>query len=280
MAQYQEGANLDELDVVSRGILSFISFLDESLGADTWTSRQVAVTSGVIFLCLQYQIGKKRGILVYSLLHALLSGVGSTACVYLDFFASETLTGAAEPLRSAACMGGGPLTSLHAIVPAITLGYSICDTIHGMSLGGAFLAHGIATFSVMLLFTELGMPQIVNTMLVMEQSTIILSVLKADFLAPSMQLLLQASFAVSFFFCRILLAPYIWYEVIKAMYPAVFIDHSNTCYPAYLFYATFAFGMFFHCLNSFWFVKIIAKMYRKLSGKEAIGDTKVNEHDN
>lgn len=278
MVQYQGANNLDQLDAVSQTILGFISFLEGTLGANEWTTREVAVLSGVILLSIQFAIGKYHGVLIHSLVHCAVTAIGSTACVWLDFMAADILTGTSEPSRSATC-AGGPLTSLHAIVPAITLGYSICDIIHGMSLGGEFLAHGVVTFTVMLLFTELGMPQFVNAMLVMEQSTVFLAIAKGTFWPPKILLLVQASFATSFFFCRILLAPYIWYQIVGAMYTAVFVDHSNTCYPSYLFYATFGFGFFFHCLNSYWFVKIVKKFYSKLTGKEAIEDVKVNEKD-
>ena len=77
-----------------------------------------------------------------------------------------------EPHRSVSC-AGGPLTSLHLIVPSITLAYSITDILNGLRLGGAFLAHGIATFSVMMIFLQQGLPQFVNSMLVMEVSLLI-----------------------------------------------------------------------------------------------------------
>ena len=92
MSQYKD-ISKDELDVVSKSILSFVTFLDESLGADEWTSTQVAVVSGSIFLVMFYTIHSYRGVEWYALLHAILTGWGSLACVYLDMYASETLTG-------------------------------------------------------------------------------------------------------------------------------------------------------------------------------------------
>ena len=92
MSQYKDIPK-DELDVVSKSILSFVTFLDESLGADEWTSTQVAVVSGSIFLVMFYTIHSYRGVEWYALLHAILTGWGSLVCVYLDLYASETLTG-------------------------------------------------------------------------------------------------------------------------------------------------------------------------------------------
>jgi hypothetical protein len=57
--------------------------------------------------------------------------------VFLD--SSEALTGTAEPLRSILCHG--PLTSLHRIVPAITMGYGVFDIIEGLSHGLDFVSY-------------------------------------------------------------------------------------------------------------------------------------------
>lgn len=270
MSQYKDIPK-DDLDALSQGILSFVSFLDESLGADEWTSTQVAVVSGSIFLLMFFTTHSYRGVEWYSLLHACLTGFGSVACVYLDMYASEKLTGVPEPLRSVSC-AGGPLTSLHLIVPSLTLGYSIVDILNGFRLGGAFLAHGFATFSVMMIFIQQGLPQFVNSMLVMELSTIWLTVLKAEFFNETIQVLSQAAFFLSFFVSRIVMAPYIWFVIINSMYKAVFVDKTNTCYPTFMFFMTFSFGMFFHCLNTYWFIKIIKKIQRKLEGSEAISN--------
>ena len=64
---------------------------------------------------------------------------------------------------------GGPMTSLHRILPAITLGYSVTDLINGFAIGKPdFILHGFATCAVMLIFCELNVPHTIVQMLVME----------------------------------------------------------------------------------------------------------------
>jgi hypothetical protein len=86
-------------------------------------------------------------------------------------------------------------------------------------------------------------------MLVMEMSTIILSVLRADFFTPQMQIMSQACFALSFFLFRIVLSPYIYYQIISTMYNTR--RRSDWCFPDYLFWVSLIFGGFFNCLNFF-----------------------------
>lgn len=173
----------------------------------------------------------------------------------------------------------GALTSLHRIIPAITqgtffqyticlqslnglskdtlynmssyqmyllLGYAVCDIINGFRLGPAFLAHGIATFTVSAIFCELGASHILTPMLVMEISTIVLAILRAEFFSPKIQLITQATFAFLFFFCRIVVSPVVYYDIVRAMN-----QKFGDCFPSYLYYVTLIFGMFFHFLNGF-----------------------------
>ena len=46
----------------------------------------------------------------------------------------------------------------------------MCDIINGIQLGPAFLAHGIATFSVMAIFNESNASHVITPMLIMEAS--------------------------------------------------------------------------------------------------------------
>ena len=68
---------------------------------------------------------KKRGIDWYALIHAIISSIGAMICMYLDYTSSTILTGSPEPESTVLC--GEPLTSLHRILPAITMGYAIFD---------------------------------------------------------------------------------------------------------------------------------------------------------
>jgi hypothetical protein len=141
----------------------------------------------------------------------------------------------------------------------------VCDIINGFRLGPAFLAHGIATFTVSAIFNELEGSHILTPMLVMELSTVVLAIVRADFFNPTMQLITQASFTLLFFASRIIVSPYVHYGIVYEMN-----KNLGDCFPRYMFYITLLFGGFFHCLNLFWFVKLVKKIKRKLSGKESM----------
>lgn len=96
------------------------------------------------------------------------------------------------------------------------------------------------------IFCELGASHILTPMLIMEVSTIILAILRADFFTPRMQFITQSFFALCFFVSRIVISPAVYYEVIITMN-----IHVGDCFPPYLYYVTLAFGGFFHCLNAF-----------------------------
>ncbi len=99
----------------------------------------------------------------------------------------------------------------------------------------------------------------------MEISTIVLAILRADFFDPTMQIIMQASFAVLFFLSRIVLSPYIYYGIIYEMNKKL-----GECFPTYIYYVTLLFGGFFHALNLWWFTKMVQKIKKKLSGKESL----------
>jgi len=253
---------MNDLNATSQALLAGIEKLD-SFGLATCDLRVVTATSAVFFLAMRKTIGHKYDIDWDAFFHAILSGLGSAVCIYLNIFAAVHMTGISEPLGSVQC--NGALTSLHRVIPAITQGYAVCDIINGFRLGPAFLAHGIATFTVAGIFNELEASHILTPMLVMEMSTIVLAVLRADFFTPTMQLITQASFALLFFLSRIIMSPYVYYGIITAMNKKL-----GDCFPPYLFYITLAFGGFFHCLNAFWFVKLVKKIKKKLSGQESM----------
>jgi len=130
----------------------------------------------------------------------------------------------------------------------------------------------LAMFILAAFFNELGASHILTPMLVMELSTIVLAILRADFFTPIMQLVTQASFALLFFVARILIAPYVYYDIAMIMF-----DHRATCFPKSMFYVTLSFGAFFHSLNAFWFVKLVKKIQGKLSGTESMEMKDLNE---
>ena len=249
---------------LTRALLQAISRLDD-VGAWEWSLWHVAVATAVLLGAVRW-IGKKKwGIDWYALVHALLSASGSVMVVYLDYAQSQALTGYSEPLRSCLCQG--PLTSLHRILPAITMGYSLYDFLDGLRIGVDFAAHGAATLAILAFFCALEAPQFIAPLLIMEVSTVFLVLVPAHFFTETLSLFNQACFVVAFFLCRCVAAPYVHFQIIWTMIqePA-----WRSCYPWYLLPVSAVFGCFFHALNSFWMYKIVRKVRRKLRGEEGI----------
>jgi hypothetical protein len=262
---------------VTTGILSFISILDQ-YGAWEWNLRVVGLVTVLLLWCVRAALQKKRGIDWYAFVHALVSGLGSMACVYLDLFAAETLTGTAEPLRSCQCEG--PLTSLHRILPAITMGYSMFDLFDGFTISIDFALHGLSTFSVMAFFCEHNAPHIIAPMLLMEVSTIPLTLVRADFVSASVTAMIQASFALLFFIFRVIFVPFVWFKLMMTMNEQRSLPVYQDCFPPYFMPFAFGFGMVFHSLNAFWFIKIVKKIRRKILGIEGVqANNKLDERE-
>lgn len=255
----------DGLDGITRLLLGAISVLDDH-GAWTWNLWHVALATTVVLGGIRLVFKKKHGIDWYAFLHALASASGSLACLYLNFVASEKLTGIAEPLRALQCHG--PLTSLHRILPAITMGYSIFDLVDGLTISIDFALHGAVTFVVMAFFIEIGAPHIMAPMLFMEGSTIFLTVVKADFFPDAIVMLNQACFLFAFFVCRIVVVPYFWANLMMVMWHHRSEPAFQACFPSYFMSACFLFGMFYNLLNGYWFTKIVRKARRKMLGIE------------
>ena len=258
----------ESLDWLSHKVLVFIAWMDD-YGASTVSWRQVGLFSFLVLAVIKLVLGKRRGIDWYGLFHALVTGIGAAACIYLDVVASETLTGFPEPQRSCQCLP--PLTSLHRILPAISTGYSILDTYDGAKTGPAFLAHGIATGFVMVYFSEINAPHIVVSFLLMEVSTVFFNLLHAEMMSKKVKFIVQLSFAFFFFVCRILISPIVWVRLCLAMYKASLSEHSTFpyCYHSLISLVAFLLGMFFHILNAYWFYKIVMKARRTLRGDDA-----------
>jgi hypothetical protein len=118
-------------------VLSWISVLDD-WGAATWNLRHVAIATALTLGLIRKAMHKNHGVDWYAFVHALVTGWGSLLAVYISVAAAETLTGTTEPLRSVLCQG--PLTSLHRILPAITMGYALFDVVDGFTTGLDFVS--------------------------------------------------------------------------------------------------------------------------------------------
>jgi uncharacterized membrane protein SirB2 len=120
--------------------LAGIQDFDAVTGAAEWasSSRQVAVISAILLGTIRFFARQRCNVNWYSLIHATITGVLSVVCVWLNIFAAVPLTGISEPLGAILCKG--PLTSIHAILPAITAGFGIFDIIEGFSHGIDFVS--------------------------------------------------------------------------------------------------------------------------------------------
>lgn len=259
--------NEDELDPISIGMLRLIAQLDD-LNAWEWNLRLVGIATAVSLALIRALFGKTLGVDWYALVHACISAGGSIICVYLNVFASETLTGASEPLRSVMC--GGPLTSLHRVLPSITMGYALLDILDGFSIGMDFILHGLATFGIMAFFCEVHAEAIITPMLLMEASTPFLTLTKATFFNSTITAINQGLFVFTFFLVRGVIAPYLWGQIMMAMYTQSSTKLYQDCYPVALFPISFFTGIFYHILNAYWFYKIVRKVRRKLMGIEGV----------
>ncbi|KAL7491645.1 hypothetical protein ACHAWT_001874 [Skeletonema menzelii] len=240
-------------------MLESLHAIDEALGLSNWTSRQIAIITAIT-LGLLYR-HEKWGIRWYSLLHAILSGYLSLICVWTSYHHAP----------SSATLCDGPLTSLHRITPAITLGYGLFDILEAMlkSLPRDFLLHGVATFGVMAYFCEYHIPEIVLPFLLMEISTVHLVFMKATNFSEQMVGVNMAMFVLTFFFFRLMVCPYLWWQIVKTtLLDGDVEEGSLACLPWHFKYFWLLFGLIFNGLNSYWGVKIILKVLRKVTGKE------------
>eukprot|EP00591_Stephanopyxis_turris_P005345 CAMPEP_0195523482 /NCGR_PEP_ID=MMETSP0794_2-20130614/22705_1 /TAXON_ID=515487 /ORGANISM="Stephanopyxis turris, Strain CCMP 815" /LENGTH=213 /DNA_ID=CAMNT_0040653493 /DNA_START=176 /DNA_END=814 /DNA_ORIENTATION=+ len=203
------------MDSLTRSFLALDVWLDSTFSVKDWDLRVVAATSAVFFLSIRFTAGRTYKIDWDAFVHALLTSILSTICVWIDISAVE-IRGLREPLGSVLCHGA--LTNFHRLTPALTQGYAICDFINGFTLGKDAIAHGVATFAVMTYFNEMGASHIITPMLFMEISTTVLATIKASFFTPGMTIAAQGLFALSFLFCRICVTPYIMYTAIRDMY--------------------------------------------------------------
>mmetsp|Transcript_28290 Transcript_28290/g.40433 ORF Transcript_28290/g.40433 Transcript_28290/m.40433 type:complete len:252 (+) Transcript_28290:210-965(+) len=239
-------------------MLGIIQAIDETLGLSNWSSRQVAIITAIT-LGLLYR-HEKWGIRWYSLLHAILSGYLSLICVWTSYHHAP----------SSATLCDGPLTSLHRITPAITLGYGLFDILEATvkSLPRDFLLHGFATFGVMVYFCEYHIPEIVLPFLLMEISTVHLVFMKATNLSEQMIGVNLAMFVLTFFLFRLMVCPYLWWGIVRTTFAEEEVEGSMACLPWHFKYFWLLFGLIFNGLNSYWGVKIILKVLRKATGKE------------
>jgi len=251
-------------------LLSLVEDFDDLTGAPEWaqTSRITVLASTIVLYAVHKGFGKKHGVNWCSFVHSCVVGSLSFVAVWLNVYAAESLTGTTEPLGAILCQG--PLTTFHSIVPAITMGYGVFDLLEGIGMAKTdFILHGVATLSIMAYFCEYGVPEIIVPMLLMEISTINLVFMGAGkHMSEIMTIANIAIFTFNFTIVRMIICPYLWWGIFTATWDNRNNPISQACLPWHFTYVVFVFGMFFNCLNTFWFIKIIKKVTSKLYGRE------------
>ena len=101
-------------------------------------------------------------------------------------------------------------------------------------------------------------------------STIPLSMMRSTIFTTTQTTCNMAAFVLSFFVFRCLYVPYLWYEIQTTLNSESRSDAFTSCMPWHIPHVVFVFGSFFHCLNAFWFYKIVRKVQRKLTGSEQL----------
>jgi len=259
--------------------LSLVQDFDDLTGAPGWaqSSRLIAVVSAIVLYIIHRPVGKKFGVNWCSFFHACVVGSMSYVAVWLNVYAAESLTGTTEPLGAVLCQG--PLTTFHSIVPAITMGFGVFDLAEGIGMAKTdFILHGVATFSIMAYFCEYNVPEIIVPMLLMEISTINLVFMGAGkHMSETMTIANIFVFTSTFLIFRMIVCPYLWWGIFAATWDNRDNPVSQGCLPWHFTYVVFIFGMFFNCLNTFWFYKIIQKIMRKLAGAEGLKQNKIKD---
>lgn len=287
-------ADQDSLPWSASAILSLISFMDSTFHMNEWDGLAVAVVSLLVLQFVFHVLNTKYEVGWYALIHACVVGTGSLACSYLDRYSTIIMGGGSpHPLRLILCDGagggGGALTSLHRVLPFVTLGFAFTDVMEGLQLRRAdYLFHGTllgATFGTV---CYLELQHCVVPMLLMELSSVPLNLRQATFLSSNGQVACSVMFALSFFVVRILIVPYIWGEFLWVLYQqqrstiqslnsveaeTTVNAQKESCFPPNFAYVVFVLGVCFHALNFFWMIKIGKKIQRKLSGKVTMAET-------
>lgn len=256
---------------ISAKFLSLVQYFDDITSAKEWdqSPRIIGLVTAIVLLVIHMLVGKKYGVNWCSFVHACVVGFLSFVAVWLNVNAAESLTGTTEPLGAILCQG--PLTTFHSIVPAISMGFGVFDLAEGIHLAKTdFIAHGVATLSIMAYFCEYGVQEIITPMLLMEISTINLVFMggASAYMSNTMATANIALFVLAFLIFRIFVCPYLWWGIWTTTWEHRNNPISQSCLPWHFTYVVFVFGMFFNCLNAFWMTKIVKKLIRKFSGSE------------
>jgi hypothetical protein len=101
-------------------------------------------------------------------------------------------------------------------------------------------------------------------------STINLTLVRAEFFSNMATTINMACFVLCFFAFRIVYVPIYWYYLIQDLAQQRHAEAFQSCLPWHFPYVCLVMGSFFHCLNAFWFYKILKKVERKIKGTEQL----------
>lgn len=101
-------------------------------------------------------------------------------------------------------------------------------------------------------------------------STVHLSLVRFELFSDTATSANLGLFTLAFTVFRILLGPQLWWSLQTTAWDHRENPTSQACLPWHFKYVVFVFGIFFNCLNAFWFYKIVRKMYRKIVKTEQL----------
>ena len=237
-----------------------------TLDAASGNYRIIAVVSGCWWLTIKSTLGNSGGVYWFSLLHAMVTGVGGALCAYLDFFGIPS-DQVQEPLRSVQCAPA--LSPLHTILPMITLGYALSDLLEGLHIGKwDFIYHGLVLGLCCLILCEMGLSHVVGSALIMEISSIPYNFVSVKWRIAGVDMAVNVLFMVSFFVSRIVAFPILWSRWLYVYHAEVVMRGKESCYSSTFVCIVLVFGIAFHALNLYWMVLISRKAYRKVFGRQ------------
>merc|ERR1712216_565099 len=133
-------------------------------------------------------------------LHSTAVGLGAIGAIVL-----EAGMDVVEPARSYACLP--PSSTLAWALPLIELGYALHDLLSAVRIGNRpFIVHGVVASSMLTMCCSLGVAHHLSRVLIIPLSTVFLHLRRVD-CGPHVNLMLDVSFALSFWGLRLILLP-------------------------------------------------------------------------
>ena len=191
------------------------------------------------------------------LIHSIVAGMGS---FYVIWF--QTPVELSQPSASFLCKFN-TASRLATIIPRISIGYAIHDTLHGIQQGDVpFVLHGLGLFSVLLYMEYRSFITLAVYPLLMEISTIFLTLRALQYKKQIINDLFDLLFAGTFLYIRFVVMTI---YMMKYIYMGTHTDPSawGSCMSFTTVKIAMFFYTFFMCLNIFWSRILLRKMKRR-----------------